>query len=407
VILEEAEGADPRPKSQSSLREISEKDGSGTFLDRVLSKRSRTILIVIILLIPAVYTARQYSREHGLTSLLSVGAKFYPQAMPEFKAINPLVRWKDGYDGQFYAQIALDPSLRNPALAPALDHPEYRARRILLPALAFILGLGQPAAVVTAFTLLNVAFWYVLFAALVFLLRPQTRRDWLCIVAIVFTSGALHSLARSLTDLPAAVLCVLAAGFAGSVRIAALAAAVLTKDVYALGVWVPFVGSREKARPWWIILGQVLLILAPFAAWAVYVRSRFGATSISGNLDWPFVGWFHGIVDSLGGLGTFDALAAVSLLVQLLYLLLHRRPESAFWRLGITFGLAGTLLSADPGPFINQMSFTRDLLPMTIAFNILLMQERGRKFRTWFVAGNCGLAVGLAATLTRICWNFR
>lgn len=79
----------------------SENERRGMFLDCVLSKRSRATLVVVILLIPAVYTLRQYSPEHGLTSMLSAGAKFYGQAMPEFRAINPLVRWKDGYDGQF------------------------------------------------------------------------------------------------------------------------------------------------------------------------------------------------------------------------------------------------------------------------------------------------------------------
>jgi hypothetical protein len=45
-----------------------------------------------------------------------------------------------GYDGQFYAQLALHPDLKDPNLANALDNPVYRARRIGLSLLAFCLG---------------------------------------------------------------------------------------------------------------------------------------------------------------------------------------------------------------------------------------------------------------------------
>jgi hypothetical protein len=46
-------------------------------------------------------------------------------------------------------------------------------------------------------------------------------------------------------------------------------------------------------------------------------------------------------------------------------------------------------------PFASEVSFTRDLLPMTIGFNILLKQEAPGSFPFWFGAGNIGLLSGL------------
>jgi len=50
------------------------------------------------------------------------------------------VAGSNGYDGQFYIQIALDPLLRGAKLQQVLDAPAYRARRILAPAIASCLS---------------------------------------------------------------------------------------------------------------------------------------------------------------------------------------------------------------------------------------------------------------------------
>ena len=45
-----------------------------------------------------------------------------------------------GYDGQFYAQIAVAGNPFDRDLEAALDSPGYRTRRVLLPAVAHLLG---------------------------------------------------------------------------------------------------------------------------------------------------------------------------------------------------------------------------------------------------------------------------
>jgi len=83
----------------------------------------------------------------------------------------------------------------------------------------------------------------------------------------------------------------------------------------------------------------------------------------------------------------------LSLLVQLVYLAFRPRFQSFYWRAAISFGIAACFMNNDP--FASEVSFTRDLLPMTIGFNVLLKQEEPGKFPFWFAAGNIGLLSGL------------
>ena len=51
---------------------------------------------------------------------------------------------QDGYDGQYYLALGLDPLLSRQASVAALDNPLYRSRRILYPASGFFLAAGHP-----------------------------------------------------------------------------------------------------------------------------------------------------------------------------------------------------------------------------------------------------------------------
>jgi hypothetical protein len=326
---------------------------------------------------------------------------FLPQALPQFQALNPVTFYRKGYDGQFYAQIALDPLLRQPQLVTALDIPEYRSRRILMPALAWLIGLGQPFAVITAYALLNLIAWYFLLGLIVRSQRPRTIQSWACVAGIMLTTGALVSLQRSLTDLPAATLMVAAIVMAGVFRPALLALSVLTKETYAICAWAPLVDLRGKPNAVWKGVAQVCVILMPFLVWAVYVHYRFPIHSYGHrNFSWPFEGWIYGTVYLVTHHKFFAVLAILSLLVQLAYLGARLRIDSFYWRVALSFAIASCFLSDDP--FTSDVSFTRDLLPTTIGFNVLLMRESAVSFPCWFLAGNIGLSSGLIALVQRI-----
>ncbi len=333
--------------------------------------------------------------------MLEVGAVFLPRALPQFQALNPIPIHHKGYDGQFYAQIAIDPSLHDPRLEHALDVPEYRGRRILMSALAWLGGAGQPSAVVTAYILLTVATWYVLLWLLVRFERPETIQDWLCIVAIMLTTGTLASLQRSLTDLPAATLLVAAAVLAGRSRTGLLALAVLTREACAICAWAPVIDLRKQPHRFWRGAAHVGAVVLPFLVWAIYVRSRFQKHFYGEvNFAWPFEGWIYGPIRGLVTGHPVAGFAGVSLLAELGYLVLRPRLDSFYWRIAITFGIASCFLSDEP--FESAVSFTRDLLPMTIGFNALLMRDSPAKFPFWFVAGNAGLFSGVVALIRRM-----
>src|ERR1700736_4869464 len=122
---------------------------------RKITHRERIVILGAICLIPILFVARQFSPGHGFTKLLEVGQVWFPRALPEFQVLNPITFPGKGYDGQFYAQVAIDPLAQNPRLATALDDAEYRSRRIAMPALAWLLGVGEPARIVTCYTLIN------------------------------------------------------------------------------------------------------------------------------------------------------------------------------------------------------------------------------------------------------------
>jgi hypothetical protein len=361
-----------------------------------VSYLSRVLVVTVLCLIPALFVATQFSPGHGLTKLLEVGPVFLPRALPQFQALNPVTTHRYGYDGQFYAQVAIDPLLRNPRLSRALDVPEYRSRRILIPALAWLLGAGQPSAIVTAYILLTVAAWYVLLWLLLRFERPETVQDWLCVAATMLTTGALASLQRSLTDLPAATLLVGAAVLAGRSRTILLALAVLTRESCAICAWAPVVDFRKTSHPFWRGAAHIGAIILPFLVWAIYVRSRFQNHFYGeDNFAWPFEGWIYGPILALMHGHRGSGFAGLSLLAELAYLVSRPRLDSFYWRVAISFGIASCFLSDEP--LGSAVSFTRDLLPMTIGFNTLLMRESPGKFSFWFLAGNVGLFSGLVA----------
>ena len=71
------------------------------------------------------------------------------------------------YDGQFYAQRALDPLLRDPTIDRGMDLAPFRARRILFSWTAYGLGLGRPAWILEAYALQNVVCWLIIALLLV------------------------------------------------------------------------------------------------------------------------------------------------------------------------------------------------------------------------------------------------
>lgn len=346
--------------------------------------------------------ARFWHPVYGLTALIQLDASNDEVKISAFRS-QPVYVHRDtgGYDGLYYAQIAYDPTLRSSELPRAMDNFSYRARRILPPALAWCLALGQPGAIVHLYSLLNVVTWLLLAALLWRLLGVTDLRGWLAWAGVLFSAGALSSVRLALTDLPMLVLLTLAVIAAERTRprtaITWLASAALARETALLGA------AAIISRPWFSIknLCTAAFVAAPLFGWLTYIRWRLGpADSGWGNFTLPLAGYVEKFIttavdlfyleDSLLAWTTF--FAVVGLTVQALFIASRwRQFNDAWWRIGAAYtallAMIGTAVwEGYPG------ACTRVLLPLTLAFNVLA--QRRRAALAWLVLGNLGVGSG-------------
>jgi hypothetical protein len=348
----------------------------------------------------AALVASKFNPDTGFSSLIRFGADWDETRLAAIARTNVPVAKGAGYDGQFYAQVAVDPMLRDAGLAAALDAPAYRARRILVPAIAHAIAWGHPALIVQVFALLNVVCWCV-FA---FLLRREigagTPEDFARWFACVFSLGVLDSVRQSLVDLPALALVLIAvrATRAGAPRTAAAwsGLATLAKETSALATLALLVTPTRRPSGWMLFA----LSLVPFLAWLAYVAWRLpGGGSGLGNFTWPFWGLAAQAVTSgrelaagnLDSRHTFALLGIVGLLLQAGVVVRIGRSEDPWWRIGVAH--AALLVVLGPWVWNGYWAACRALLPLSLAFNLLL--PAGKRFWPLWIVGNLTLLHGV------------
>ena len=83
-----------------------------------------------------------YDPNTGFSSLISIGDRVGENKVTQLKDVRHYV-YEDssGYDGAYYVQLALNPTLDNPELKTSIDNLPYRAKRILFCWTAWVLGL--------------------------------------------------------------------------------------------------------------------------------------------------------------------------------------------------------------------------------------------------------------------------
>ena len=348
--------------------------------------------------------ARFWHPVYGFTSLIQLDGASDDVKISAFRE-RPIFVYPGsaGYDGIYYAELAYDPSLRNPEFVRAMDNFSYRARRILPSALAWLLAAGQPAWIVHVYSLLNVAAWLALAVLLWRLLAVEDARGWLAWAGVLFSAGAIASVRLSLTDLVA--LTILAGALLAAERgknscaVGTLAAAALARETSLIG----FIGFVR--RPWisWKNVFRGLAVLAPLALWLAYVRLRTGPADQGwSNFTLPVAGLIEKWHDSLVALGTVGdkplawttLLAVLGLTVQAAFFLSRWRPDDRWWRIGAVYAvmllcLGTAVWEGFPG------AATRVLLPLTLAFNVVIARTRAPL--AWLIAGNLAVFSGLLA----------
>jgi hypothetical protein len=348
--------------------------------------------------------AQFYHRDTGFSSLISIGEQLTKvTALREVPHYSYEQSW--GYDGAYYLQLALNPTLDNPELALAIDNLPYRAKRILFCWLAWGLGAGQPAWIVQAHALLNVACWLGLAVVLLRWFPLNGWENFLRWAAVMFSHGVIMSVRHSLVDAPSLLFVALALRWledgrktAGAVT---LALAGLGKETSLLATaGLDF--DWRRPTTWGRVAMTVVVIALPLIAWMAYVRWKFGPAEDPGmgNFTLPFAG----VIEKMGAawrdmtspesfsLNQAVMATVVALVVQWLFFALRWRPAERWWRVGAAFALMMVFLSTPvwegyPG------AATRVLLPMTLAFNVLV--PRGLRWLPVLIAGNLTVAASV------------
>jgi len=339
----------------------------------------------------------------GFTYLVQFGDMVHDRYLPELRAVNHYeMAHSNGYDAQYYAQIAMRPHLGDPVLRRAVDNLPYRARRILFSWTAWLLAGGRPIRALNIYALQNVASWFLLAVLLFRWLPPVSWGNCARWTAVLFSFGLIFSVKGSLVDGPSLLL--IASGIALiECNRPWLAAVVLgvsglgkeTNVMSAAGMRLPDPRDSRTWAPW---LARCALVLLPLVVWAVCLRLWLGTNGSIGarNFAGPFAGLCNKIQDSVAQLmaegfpsvAKFDLLVLAGLLSQFFFFAFRRRWSEPWWRIGACYAILMVFLG-DSVWELYPSAAARVLLPMTLAFNILVPR------RGWWplllIVGNLGI----------------
>lgn len=226
-----------------------------------------------------------------------------------------------GYDGQFFYRLALDPfNWQQQAYGVTIDYPQYRVQRIGYPLLAWLFsGGGTPSLVPFAMVLVNV----LSFAGIIWFFRRIAQKfkasGWLCFAPLL-VCGIYMSTAKSLSEVTE--LCFYLGAFAAILEkrlwLFSLfgTMAVLTRETSVIGLSVLIFlyllqdDSRYRVRNFLIVsIPPLILIL-----WKLFISFHFKndpAPPALGNFTWPAKGIIDGFMMNMNFTSRFYALQSV------------------------------------------------------------------------------------------------
>jgi hypothetical protein len=367
------------------------------------------VLSSVLATLPVGILVKNYSTDSGFLKLIHFGQELKTSQLSQINTMSLPPLSPLGYDGQFYAQIALRPTLTGNDLVGALDAPTWRSRRIGLPLLAFLLGHGNPNWILQIYALLNFAFWILFLLVLGFSVGYQRLRDVLLAFALLWSSGTLISISRSLTDFPAVVMGFVAVISCSTGNIAAclFGAAALIKETSILSFATILWLGKQQGNGVRRVFVYTLIMCLPIALWLLYVHFKMplGAVLDGKNITFPLLGFIHKLSSATNAVAVvgfpassislkayywFEVFCPLSLAAQSVYLIAKPRIASDIWRFGIGFVLLGFFLG--DAVWVEVFAYSRVLLPLTFSFNLLLHKyESGKRFVVWHIIGNSGM----------------
>ncbi|MEN6478783.1 MAG: hypothetical protein ABFD20_04000 [Anaerolineales bacterium] len=258
---------------------------------RELDSPQVTMLVVLALYL-AFFWVRLASYAGDISRFVVAGDRFATAGqVPENLFILPD---SDGYDGQFYYLLAIEPFTREwEGYGVRMDgNPAYRQQRILYPLLVHVAALGKPLLVPLAMVSVNLL-------ALALIGWQSGRLAQVCGhhalagLGLALFPGLLLSFDRDLTEITeilfflATLLELVQARPRYGLAAVCLCLALLAKET-SLGLAIaalPAAGwglyRRQRERHSWVLFVAPMLL---YVAWQAWLRANWGMASLSGNV---------------------------------------------------------------------------------------------------------------------------
>ncbi len=377
-------------------------------------------MYVAVVAVGLLTVASYYDPATGLTTFLNLPENGHDYELPAVQAAPHAHTRTGGYDGQFYAQFAVDPLLRDPAIDRAMDNPAYRAHRILLSWIAWAVSGGQAGRALEAFAWINVVAWLAMAAVLCVWCPPESPRLFVLWAGVLFSHGWLSSIRNALTDGPAVLLTALAvlALERGRPWLSALVTGVsgLARETSILGA-VMYLRRPQPGWHRWMTMAAMLVVAAlPLALWLDYLRSIYRDATLTGggHITVPLSGLLWKLRVTAGHVSAsgwdVEAVANVTALTglagqaaSLVWCTWRRHTAGTGWppwlAVAWTFGLLALVVhqvvwAGSPG------AITRVTLPMAVGVNVLLAAEADAPWPL-IIAANLGVVSGIMGLMLR------
>lgn len=377
-------------------------------LRRVASKlRARPLLVLALLALAGwAWVVGEVARsrfEGDARGLVHFGTRFrIAEAFPGVPTAGA-----SGYDGQFYALLATDPLMTDPATLGRMDSPVHRATRILVPALAWVLALGRPELAIWTYMGLC---WLLALATIPLTaawLREQGCSPWWAALLLA-NAGIAVSVLRVTLD--GAALCFLLLALAAYRRdrtpagVLAATAAALTREVFVLG-GLAMAAIELRRRRWRCALAYGLVPTATLVLWRLRVMAATDVHGRSASLIFgvPFA-WLREQAAHLAKLGQeapaslraeVVGLVAVGLTLVMAIALVRRagRDPAAL----VLLGLAGLALFFSGDVYRDVYGYGRILVALPVlGLGLSGAPELPKATRRWLrIAAGVWAATGL------------
>lgn len=326
-----------------------------------------------------------------------------------------VIRASNGYDGQAFYRLALDPLTREKrAYGITLDTPPYRQQRIGYPVVTWLVsGGGDPRAVPWALIVINtLALGAIGWIGGALASAVGRHAGWGAIFAL--HPGFVFSLARDLSE-PLAAAFMLAGLLLlrrsrASWAALALTAAALTREttvVVPAALAIVWVIAKVRRRPSIRAMREFVVPLAVFAAWQMLLWSWWGtlpATSNENATDVPFVG----LIRQTGTWLSDPNRDAVHQLLEVCFLLvlvvsaivvLRSGRVPGYERLALAgAGASAALLSVNV--WIDHAHFLRAVTELYLLSSLIVLAGWPRKPKVLLVAA-AALTLALGAIFAR------